>query len=188
MMEHRWIATIAAMMFAIVAAPAAHANSQSYEGYAYAENGDKLLYRESHWLYTINGIGEQLIVYRCADGQPFARKRVDGASGPATPDFEMIDARNGYREGARTRDGHREVFIQSDAQAPQRHATVLFRDNTVIDAGIDAFVRANWDSLSGAGIAPLPFLVPSQLGYVDFSARFLRDGRVGEHDAPGVWL
>lgn len=182
MMEHGTIASLFGALLAVIGVATAHAGARSYEGYAYSENGDTLLYRESHWLYTANGVGEQLILYRCADGAPFARKRVDSASGPATPDFEMVDARNGYREGAHTRDGRREAFIQADAQAPQRTVTVSFRENTVIDAGIDAFVRANWDSLSDAGITPLSFLVPSQLGYVDFSAKKLRDGRLGERD------
>ena len=165
-----------------ISSSAAYANVRSYEGYAYAESGDRLLYRESHWLYTADGVGQHLIVYRCAIGDPFARKRVNTSSGAATPDFEMLDARNGYREGARTRDGHREVFIQADAQAPERRASVSLRDNTVIDAGIDAFVSTHWNSLSETGISPLPFLVPSQLGYVDFSAKKLRDAPMDEHD------
>jgi hypothetical protein len=179
----RWIASIAAIAaIHTIAASTAYAGVHSYEGYAYAAGDDRLLYRESHWLYTADGVEQHLIVYRCANGEPFARKRVNTASGAATPDFEMLDARSGYREGARTRDGRREVFMQVDPQAPERRASVPLRDNTVIDAGIDAFVRAHWDSLSDAGIAPLPFLVPSQLGYVDFNARKLRDSRMDEHD------
>ena len=181
-----WITclSIGSVMAASSASPAsiAYANVRSYEGYAYAESGDRLLYRESHWLYTADDVGQHLIVYRCANGEPFGRKRVDTASGAATPDFEMLDARNGYREGARTRDGRREVFIQADTQAAERRASVSLRDNTVIDAGIDAFVSTHWNSLSETGISPLPFLVPSQLGYVDFSAKKLRDARIGEHD------
>jgi len=181
----RWIACVASG--SVMAATAAIGASttvgaRSYEGYAYAESGDKLLYRESHWLYTANGIDQHLIVYRCANGEPFGRKRVDTSSGAATPDFEMLDARSGYREGARVRDGRREVFIQVDPRAPERRASVSLRDNTVIDAGIDAFVSTHWNSLSETGISPLPFLVPSQLGYVEFSARKLRDARMDEHD------
>jgi len=43
------------------------------------------------------------------------------------------------------------------------------------DTAVDAFVRAHWDTLSQAGVSPVPFLVPSQLRYLDFSARMLRD-------------
>jgi hypothetical protein len=167
---------------AAIGASTAYASVRSYEGYAYADSSDRLLYRESHWLYTADGVGQHLIVYRCANGEPFGRKRVDTSSGAATPDFEMLDARNGYREGARTRDGRREVFVQADAQAPERRASVSLRDNTVIDAGIDAFVSTHWNPLSDTGISSLPFLVPSQLGYVDFSAKKQRDARMDEHD------
>jgi len=59
---------------------------------------------------------------------------------------------------------------------------VPIRDNTIIDAGIDANVRTHWDSLSDAGMSPLPFLVPSRLGYFDFAARKLRDTPVDGHD------
>jgi len=153
----------------------AHAGVQSYEGYAYSSGDDKLLYRESHWLYDRDGVGQHLIVYRCPDGKPFGRKNVSDAPGAATPDFEMLDARSGYREGVRTREGHREAFKQADERSPEKSALVSLRDNTIIDAGIDAFVREHWDSLSNRGIAPVPFLVASRLGYVDFAGRKLRD-------------
>ena len=161
---------------------ATYAGTQSYQAYAYSSSNDKLLYQESHWLYARDGVGQHLIIYRCPDGQPFGRKSVSDAPGAATPDFEMLDARSGYREGVRTRDGHREVFKQADARSPERSSQVSIRDNSIIDAGIDAFVQAHWDSLSGAGISPVPFLVPSRLGYVDFSGRKLRDAVMDGHD------
>ena len=176
----QWVAGVAAS--AAIAASTAYAGVQSYEGYAYATSDDELLYRESHWLYTTDGVGQHLILYRCASGEPFARKRVNTAPGAATPDFEMLDARSGYREGVRTRDGHREVFAQADTRAPERHVSVSIRNNTIIDAGIDAFVRTHWDSLSDTGISPLPFLVPSRLGYYDFAARKLRDAPMDGRD------
>jgi hypothetical protein len=176
----QWVAGVAAI--AAIAASSVYAGVKSYEGYAYATGDDKLLYRESHWLYTTDGVGQHLILYRCANGEPFARKRVNTAPGAATPDFEMLDARSGYREGVRTRDGHREVFAQADARAPERRVSVSIRDNTIIDAGIDAFVRTHWDSLSDTGMSPLPFLVPSRLGYFDFAARKIRDEPVEGRD------
>ncbi len=171
-----WVVGIATIVPATV-----HADVQSYEGYAYSSD-NKLLYRESHWLYTRDGVGQHLIVYRCPDGQPFGRKSVSDAPGAATPDFEMLDARSGYREGVRTRDGHREVFRQADPRSPEQSTQVSIRDNTIIDAGIDAFVQAHWDSLSGTGIVPLPFLVASRLGYVDFAGHKLRDASLDGHE------
>jgi hypothetical protein len=167
---------------AVVAASVVHAAGQRYEGYAYAAGDGKLLYRESHWLYTEDNSERHLIVYRCANGEPFARKHVDAAAGAATPDFDMLDARSGYREGVRTRQGYREVFEQADARAPERRAPLMVPRNAVIDAGLDAFVRAQWNVLSDTGVSPVPILVPSRLGYMDFSARKLRDIRVDGTD------
>lgn len=153
-----------------------------YRGYAYTPGDDhRLLYTESHWLYDENGSAHRLVIYACPDGQAFARKWVDTAPGAATPDVDMQDARWGYREGVRTRSGQREVYAQTDTAAPEKHSPVPTPppQNSVIDAGFDAFVREHWDALSGPGVAPLPFLIPSQLRFVDFSARKLRDEQVG---------
>jgi hypothetical protein len=150
---------------------------QYYQGYAYAAGDQHLLYRESHWLYTENGVEHRLVVYSCPDGAAFVRKRVSAAPGRATPDVDLFDARRGYREGVRTLDGRREVFAQTDARSPERRASLPSPapPNAVIDAGFDVFVREHWDALSGSGVAPLSFLVPSELRYLDFSARMLHD-------------
>jgi hypothetical protein len=123
-------------------------------------------------------------VYTCPDGAPFVRKRVDTAPGAATPDVDLLDGRGGYREGVRTQDGRREVFAQADARSPERRAALPLPPppNAVIDAGFDAFVREHWDVLSGAGVSPVPFLVPSQLRYLDFSAHMLSDSHADGTD------
>ncbi|HEY1726570.1 MAG TPA: hypothetical protein VGF89_14195 [Steroidobacteraceae bacterium] len=161
----------------ITLAPAAALAVELYQGYAYASGGERLIYRESHWLYSRDGVPQRLVIYRCPDGSAFVRKHVDSAPGETTPDVDLIDGRAGYREGVQSLNGRREVFAQADAQAPLRRS-LLPRPpppNAVIDSGFDAFVREHWDVLSGPGISPVPFLVPSQLRYVDFSARLLRD-------------
>lgn len=152
---------------------------QYYQGYAYAADNGRPLYREAHWLYIDGGVEYRLVVYSCADGAPFVRKRVDTAPGAATPDVDLLDGRGGYREGVRTRDGGREVFAQADARSPEHSARLPLPvpPNAVIDAGFDAFVREHWDTLSASGISPVLFLVPSEMRYLDFSARVLRDSR-----------
>jgi hypothetical protein len=167
---------------ALGAASLVHAAGQHYEGYAYAISDGKLLYRESHWQYPEGDIERHLVIYHCANGEPFARKHIDAAIGAATPNFDMLDARSGYRDGVRTRQGYREVFEQPDARTPERRAPLTIPRNAVIDAGLDAFVRANWNVLSDTGVSPVPILVPSRLGYMDFSARKLRDARVDGND------
>jgi hypothetical protein len=152
---------------------------QYYQGYAYAEDDGRPLYQEGHWLYPDGGVEHRLVVYSCPDGRPFVRKRVDATPGTATPDVDLFDGRGGYREGVRTRDGRREVFAQADAASAERSAQLPqpTPPNAVIDAGFDAFIREHWDTLSGSGVSPVLFLVPSELRYLDFSARVLRDSR-----------
>ena len=164
------------------AASVVHAAGQHYEGYAYDIDEGKLLYRESHWLYTEDNIERHLIVYRCANGDPFARKHINAAAGAVTPDFDMLDARSGLREGVRTREGHREIFEQANAKATEHHAPLTIPQNAVIDAGLDAFVRTHWNALSDTGVSPVPLLVASRLGYMDFSAHKLRDARADPDD------
>ena len=53
---------------------------EHYEGLAYEKKSGKLLYRESHWLQE----GQRLVLYRCPDGKPFARKKVLGSSAAST--------------------------------------------------------------------------------------------------------
>ena len=149
--------------------------AQYYRGYAYTADDHRLLYTESHWLYEEQGVSRRLVIYACPDGQAFVRKWVDTGPGSAIPDVDMFDARTGYREGVRTHAGQREVYVQSDATASEKHALIAPPQNAVIDAGFDAFVREHWDALSGPGVQPLPFLILSQLHFVDFSARKLRD-------------
>jgi hypothetical protein len=166
---------------AVTAMPAV-AGGSYYRGYAYTLGDHRLVYQESHWLYDENGIGRRLVIYSCADGQPFARKWVNTAPGTATPDVDLLDARTGYREGVRSHAGLREVFSQASSSAPEQHAPIPSPPNAVIDAGFDAFVREHWDLLSAPGVAPLPFLIPSQLKFVDFSAKKLRDEHTDGRD------
>jgi hypothetical protein len=175
-MRAGWMLSAAIMM---VAAPTLAGTF--YKGYAYTDD-HRLLYSESHWLYIDKGVNHRLVIYACPDGQPFGRKWVDTAPGASAPDVDMLDARWGYREGVRTRAGQREVYSQANGNAPEKHAPIGSPPNAVIDAGFDAFVREHWNDLSAAGVAPLPFLVPSELRYVDFSASKLRDEQSGGHD------
>lgn len=133
---------------------------ETYEGLAYARDGQRLLYREVHW---VDG-ARHLVLYRCPDGKAFARKRLDRAPGAASPDFELVDGRDGYREGVR--DGR--VFVQTGTGAAPRSAA-LGSPRPVIDAGFDAFVRGAWDGLGGG--RSMAFLVPSRLKALDFDVR-----------------
>jgi hypothetical protein len=74
------------------------------------------------------------------------------------------------------------MFVPTNARAPQRRAPLPSPTppNAVIDAGFDAFVRAHWDVLSAAAVSSVAFLVPSELRYLNFTARMLRDEGAGD--------
>jgi hypothetical protein len=158
---HSWL------VVALVGAPGFAAN-QHYVGVAYGGKG-QVVYREEHWLYEIKEVPTRLVLYRCPSGEPFARKLVSEVPDEQAPDFELIDSRDGYREGVHTRAGHREVYVQARAGAPLRSAPLPPRQDAVVDAGFDAYVRGHWAALAAGRHLRVPFLVPSRLGYLDLS-------------------
>lgn len=138
-----------------------------YEGQAFAARGGALLYRETHWLYRDGGVPARLVLYRCPDGRPFARKAMREVAGPLAPDFDYLDARTGHREGVRTREGRREVFHRRSAGARLETRPLQATPGLVVDAGFDAYVRSNWTRLGRGGVA-VPFLLPSRFEAVGF--------------------
>ncbi|APP77181.1 hypothetical protein BJD12_20330 [Xanthomonas vesicatoria ATCC 35937] len=121
-----------------------------------------LRYRESHWLLDDGG---RLVLYHCPNGQPFARKQVEG--GGTSPDFSLLDGRDGYREGVRKRNGVREMFQQQPGKPERSTALPEGKDERVIDAGFDAYLRNHWDALASAS-QRVDFVLPSlqrQLGF-----------------------
>jgi hypothetical protein len=136
-----------------------------YEGLAYAPDGQQLLYRESHW---VRDDGTRLVLYRCADGSAFARKRVDGGS---APDFELVDARSGYREGVRRAGSGRAMFSQRAGQ-PERSAPLpATAVPLLIDAGFDAYLRTHWDALRQGTPQRIAFALPSGLRTLEFQIK-----------------
>jgi hypothetical protein len=61
----------------------------------------------------------------------------------------------------------------------ERNVRLPAREDAVIDAGFDAYVRAHWDALAGRGARTVPFLVPDRSGWLDFRVRHLGDDREG---------
>jgi hypothetical protein len=122
---------------------------------------------------------ERLVVYRCNDGTPFARKAVDYGDSGRAPSFELTDVRSGYREGVERREGAARVFVVRPGE-PERSAP-LPAGPVVADAGFDTFVREAWPSLTRGEAVDLDFVVPSRLDSYGFSVRELaEDGRDGE--------
>lgn len=154
--------------------------AERYEGLARERGGGALVYREVHWLFGQPGERQHLVLYRCADGAPFARKLLRASPSPETPDVEFVDGRDGYREGVRSlARGEREVFVQASRGAPvETRRLSLPAAGAVIDAGFDDFVRAHWQSLAGGQAATVRFLVPSRFEFLPFRVAGARDAEV----------
>jgi hypothetical protein len=153
------------------------------EGKAFAGSDGHLMYRESHWLYDDDGNPSRLVLYRCPDGKPFARKLMHDDGNAQAPDFVLDDARNGYQEGVRSAGGKRVIFVRDKKGAQERTAALDTTPMPVIDAGFDAYIRNHWDKLGKDGSDKIPFLVPSRLGTLGFSVKRMADAPVNGRDA-----
>lgn len=139
-----------------LAAPA-HATLLETVGDARAPDGSRLLYREQHLIRRDGDRPlERLVIYRCADGTAFARKRVDYRASALAPDFELVDAR-GYREGLRREHGQTRVWHDDGAARPLAAADATL----VADAGFDEFIRQRWAALAPGRTQALAFAIPA---------------------------
>lgn len=155
----------------------------SYDGTAVDADDGRVLYRESHFV-ALDGdrVSERLVLYRCADGTPFARKRVAPLfESPWLPEFDMTDARLGYREGVDADGSSLQVFVQEPGAASlERETLAEVPADLVGDAGFDSFVRDNWEKLVAGETLRFHFLVPSRLGYLAFKVRQIGEERIGD--------
>lgn len=154
-----------------MAAAGAAEDVRRHDGIAYRRGSEDVAYRESHWRYTEAGQPHWLVLYRCADGQPFARKRLSGDADTAAPDFEFIDERDGYREGVRRSATAREVYWQPSKTSPEQRESVNLGTDAVVDAGFDAFVRTHWTELVEGRPRTATFLLPSDFNFMQLVLR-----------------
>jgi hypothetical protein len=174
------IAALVLLASAIGPAPAV----LEYEGRAYVPEDGRLLYRETHYIFEADGRSQRLVLYRCPDGSPFARKTIVYGEDPLAPAFELIDRRANYREGMRRgADGRLEVFFEKGWLDRSRRVSIPVVDGLVADAGFDEFVRRNWDRLAREGEAEFSFLVPSRLAASRFRVTRVGSERLGDGEA-----
>lgn len=155
--------TLALALFACAGSANAAVTS---EGTAYRLDDGKAVYRETHMLQQGGGDPTRLVLYRCMDGTAFARKTLVEREGPMAPDFDFIDGRTGYREGARTTDKGREVYWQKATGDAEQRKIVDIPAHAVIDAGFDAMVRGQWSRLDSKKGVEASFLLPSALRFI----------------------
>lgn len=174
--------TLAAACASAVAAPTA-GEVHYFQGNATSPTDGKLMYVEAHWGYDEGGDASRLVLYRCPDGTPFARKITHDHGHPQAPDFALEDGRSGYREGVRSEGGKRIVYVRDRAGAKERTASLETSPMPVIDAGFDAYVRSHWISLGENGSDTIPFVIPSRLGTLKFKLKRMQDATLGGRSA-----
>lgn len=170
-------ATLALLLIVPTVAATAASAAHVYHGDAFDLDSGELLYRESHYLFRDEDGRGRLVLYRCPDGAPFARKHVYYRDHPQAPVFSLHDARLDYREGLRRDAMGPEVYVQDGPDAAERQALIDAVPDMVADAGFDEYVRRYWDVLQRGQTLRFPFLVPSRLEVMDF--------RVGKQRSEG---
>ena len=98
----------------------ASANLRFEEGIARDPDSHRSIYREQHWVrFSQQMPVERLVLYRCIDGTPFARKRVNYQPSAQAPAFEFIDVRKGYVEGLRYQQNKAALWYRPPGKAPE---------------------------------------------------------------------
>lgn len=156
-----------------------------YDGVAYDRSGT-VVFRETHWRYAEGSAHMRLVLYRCVDGRPFARKQMRWQEGNETsPDFDFLDQRDGYREGLASRAEGREVYWQANGGAAEKREQVSLGPDAVVDAGFDSFVRRHWDELVAGSPVKTVFLLPSDFDAIPVVIR-LAPGQQTAKDSSAV--
>lgn len=160
---------------------AAEPVAAEYVGIATTLDGGAVLYRERHHVERdADGRGTRVVVYECPDGRPYARKVVRYAGWAGAPDFEMVDARDGWRERVETVGERRRVSVVERAGGRERAVDLSAPEQLVVDAGFDDFVRRHWDRLAAGERVDFAFLVPSRFDVMRFKVK-----RLGEITVAG---
>ncbi len=166
------VAALAMLGAASLAASAPGESFSAYQGQARASQDNRLLYEEHHLLRLQDErLRGRLVLYRCPDGSAFARKDVRYSEPAFQPEFALVDARSGYREGFDLGSS----FVQNSSTATLRRQPVRVDESLVVDAGFDEFVRTRWDALQRGDTVRLDFLIPSRLSSYGFRVRKLRE-------------
>lgn len=173
------IAGLLPMVGSAVAGPADAAVTN--EGTAYRLDDGKPAYREIHLSFESVGKPARLVLYRCMDGNTFARKIVVEHEIARAPDFDFVDGRTGYREGARGTGKGRDVYWQQSKAAKEQRSVVDAPADAVIDAGFDALVKTQWAQLNSKGGIGASFLLPSAMRFLKVKIQ-----RVAGSPTPGI--
>ncbi len=179
-----------AIALLLLAAPGLQAADYIFTGFARDLRTGDLLYVETHEVRAAGTSAEQrTVLYRRNElAEPFARKTLTYGADRVRPAFQFADERSGFVESVRPVPAGFEVSSRAGNAATPRTATIPAADVSVIDAGFDEFVRANWKELQRGDAVTAPFLVPSRLDAIRFRLHKVRATRVEGADATVIRL
>jgi hypothetical protein len=164
----------------LTAAAQSGAADSTFTGFARDMDSGALLYVESHEILAAGTPDERrTVLYRRSEtSEPFARKSLRYGADRSRPSFDFSDERSGFAESVTVVPGGFEVRSRAGAAAGIRKSVIPSADVTVIDAGFDEFVRANWPRLQRGDGLTAPFLVPSRLSAINFRVRKTGETRI----------
>ena len=140
------------------------------QGKAWDVRKTRVLYTESHWTRFAGSVPvDRTVLYRCADGTPFARKEIRYSPSVVAPAFSFRDVRHDYQEGLLWQDGKASLWHSKDGIRKSKPLPAA--PNLVADAGFDEFIRSRWSALSGKERQSLNFVLPSRLDSYSFSLK-----------------
>lgn len=147
----------------VMSTSAGAAAPSHYVGVAYAAGSDRVRYREEHWLFDEGAVRLRLALYRCPDGAPFARKELRFDGSPWAPGLVFDDARDGYRQTVRPAGKQIRVSVRRSTGQDERTALIDATPDTVVDAGVDDYIREHWDALNRADGVRVRFVMADRL-------------------------
>ena len=174
----------------LLLAGAATATDYTFTGYARDLTTGALLYVETHAVSGAGTAAEQRVVLYSRDenAAPFARKNLRYSADRSRPEFDFTCARSGVAEGLSRDGGKLRVDFRETASSGPRTRLLAEREVSVVDAGFDEFVRANWATLERGKAVTAPFLVPSRQTTYDFRVRKVDEVRIEGAEASVIRL
>jgi len=160
---------------ALLWASAVSAAAPDYRLFAIGEArdpaGGTLLYREYHLEATSEPL--KVVEYRLPDGALIASKTLLPGMDAAAPAFMQLDLRSGELLSARWQEQALALTHRADegAAAETRTLAPPAAMPLVIDAGFDAFVRQQWDTLRSGKSIEFGFALPGRKTLVTLRAQ-----------------
>lgn len=146
-------------LFSLLALPASAETDYRIVGEAYnIDGGRELAYRE---YYIERSEQSREVHYKDLDGKQFARKALDYSRAPTQPAFLLTDERHDKQWGAEWQDDQL-ILMKGDKGDLEREA-IEVESKQVVDAGFDAFIQQQWDSLIAGETLTFHFALPNRL-------------------------